>query len=166
MPGKFTRSMRGRFVSGWALMVAGALLVLAAPRVVDARAKAESGSSSLSARTPTDTDSNTWRYSTPTAKDTITWTSGKNYTDLSTTHPELTYGPETKFGFPGAVFRTYTGFTRVDNGTGGSTCNTSGSGSGGPVPATIKGINHTANWTVTATGTLGVAPNVGHAWDS
>jgi hypothetical protein len=144
-----------------AFVLAGSAATLARGATTTAR------SSGLFSK-PTNSDWTSWGIFAPTAADTISWSSGTNEAD-GTTFPYTTYGPEKYFSFPGAIGRTFTGFTRNSPGPRGSVSRTSGSGSSyyniitvtgtlGPVTGTVTASVPTASWTVNATGTLGTAP--------
>ncbi len=128
------------------------------------------GSGFFAVRNDSDSGSATWRFSNPTAADTISWTSGINRTD-GAAHAINTFGPEPKFTtVPALAGRVFAGF--ADNDGPGpllSTTSTSGSGNSAIVPGTLWGTNAVANWTITATGTRGVAGGGGMGfprWDS
>ena len=137
-----------------------ALLTLAAlPDQGQAAASAKSTSWGLGTMRPNDSDEEVWRHSTPTPSDTISWTSGPNFTD-GTQHMQMTYGPETKFAFPGARGRTFAGAPRRNNGPGAcdSKTHTFGVGNSYLRPGALWGTTHVAVWTVTADGTRGNIP--------
>jgi len=54
-----------------------------------------------------------WNFTTPTPRDTVTFLAGKNTTD-GKAWPQLTFGPQTKFTFPGPAPKVFPVFTRGD----------------------------------------------------
>jgi hypothetical protein len=119
------------------------------------------GTSGKPGAKPWDSGGNDWVVTTPTAGDTISFSSGVNSAD-ATAFPSLSYGPFTKFGFPGPVGRTVLpAYTRTDSGprgskafTGGNFSSASGTDPLGLFTAYYCGFNVSAN------GKLGPAPPV------
>jgi hypothetical protein len=107
----------------------------------------------------------TWIVSTPTGAETIGWSSGPTTLDDYYTYVQKQYGPEFKFTVPlvRPSFRFFTGFTNTDGPgkTGGTTASQSGSGSS-TVSVNRFGTNfERADWTVSASGVLGIPPRLG-----
>jgi len=139
------------------------LLTACASQVFAQDASASAGSGFWSSRKDTATGAATWRIFTPTplSLDTITWTSGINHAD-GAAFPKITYGPEPKFGFGGSVpfGHVFAGFSRTDVGPCGSKAITMGEGNSS-LAVSLFGFlpsYYRADWSVTATGSLGSAP--------
>jgi hypothetical protein len=147
------------------------LLLVALARPAAAATASASSNSLFLGTTATTPGTATWRWLTPTSLDTITWKSGTNHADATPfTHTDVS---ETYFTFvlppppapPNMVIggkAAFTGFSYTDGpGAAGSVATTSGAGSSTYVAR--KGV---ANWTVTATGTLGTSAPPNPSWDS
>jgi hypothetical protein len=141
------------------------MLLLPLPIQAYGQTTATADSTAWWGKNPTKNGKSTWIASTPTGAETIGWSSGPTTLDDYYVYGQKQYGPEFKFSVPlvWPTYRFFTGFTNTDGPgkTGGTTASQSGSGSS-TVSVNRFGTNfERADWTVSASGVLGIPPRLG-----